>query len=122
MHRPVRTSDRGMPYLAVRYTERLAGRGRCRRLSWKQGRQLRLRQPRRSTAGSRPSSCPTGPWKDIDDFEIAVAEYIDRFNFRRLPGEIGLIPPVEWEDLHRSTTLPEQPAHRQFYASIKAGT
>ena len=39
-----------------------------------------------------------GPWKGIDDLEIAVAEYIDRFNHRRLHGELGLIPPAEHED------------------------
>jgi putative transposase len=63
-----------------------------------------------------------GPWKIIDDLEIAVAEYIDWFNFRRLHGEIGLIPPVEYEDLHRSTDLPEQAAQRQFPVSIEPGT
>lgn len=36
----------------------------------------------------------------IDDLDIAVAEYIDWFNHRRLHGEIGLIPPVELEDQH----------------------
>ena len=41
-----------------------------------------------------------GPWKSIDDLEIAVAEYIDWFNHRRLHGEIGLVPPVELEDGH----------------------
>ena len=39
-----------------------------------------------------------GPWKSIDDLEIAVAEYIDWFNHRRLHGEIGLVPPAEFED------------------------
>ena len=39
-----------------------------------------------------------GPGKDIDDFEIAVAEYVDWFNHRRLHVEIGLIPPTEHED------------------------
>ncbi|WP_369133794.1 IS3 family transposase [Modestobacter sp. I12A-02662] len=34
----------------------------------------------------------------MDDLEIAVAEYIDWFNHRRLHGEIGLIPPAEHED------------------------
>jgi len=62
-----------------------------------------------------------GPWKSIDDLEIAVAEYIHWFNFRRLHGEIGLIPPVEFEALHRSPTLPEQPAQRQFRVSIEPG-
>lgn len=41
-----------------------------------------------------------GPWKSIDDLEIAVAEYIDWFNHRRLHGEIGLIPPAELEDTY----------------------
>ena len=63
-----------------------------------------------------------GPWKNIDDVEIAVAEYIDWFNFRRLHGEIGLVPPVEYETQHHSTTLPEQPAQREITASIKPGT
>ncbi len=41
-----------------------------------------------------------GPWKNIDDLEITVAEYIDWFNHRRLHGEIGTIPPVEHENNH----------------------
>ena len=41
-----------------------------------------------------------GPWKNIDDLEIAVAEYIDWFNHRRLHGQIGLIPPAEHEDTY----------------------
>ena len=41
-----------------------------------------------------------GPWKGIDDLEIAVAEYIDWFNHRRLHSEIGLLPPAELEDHH----------------------
>ena len=52
-----------------------------------------------------------GPWKGIDDLEIAVAEYIDWFNHRRLHGEIGLVPPAEHEEhFHRhnpaATTVP----------------
>ena len=41
-----------------------------------------------------------GPWRCIDDLEIATAEYIDWFNHRRLHGEIGLIPPAEHETNH----------------------
>jgi len=118
----VHHSDRGVQYLAIRYTERLAEAGVV------------------ASVGSRGDSYDNalaeafnslfkaelvrnlGPWKNIDDLEIAVAEFIDWFNFRRLHGEIGLIPPVEYEALHRSTTLPEQQAQRQFHASIKPGT
>src|SRR5699024_1690696 len=39
-----------------------------------------------------------GPWKGLDEVEIAVAEYVDWLNHRRLHGEIGLVPPTELED------------------------
>ncbi|MEV2278996.1 IS3 family transposase [Nocardiopsis sp. NPDC049922] len=39
-----------------------------------------------------------GPWRNLDEVEIAVAEYVDWFNHRRLHGEIGLVPPAEFED------------------------
>ncbi len=42
----------------------------------------------------------SGPWRSIDDLEIAVAEYIDWFDHRRLHGEIGLAPPAELEAQH----------------------
>jgi transposase InsO family protein len=41
-----------------------------------------------------------GQWKDLDDLEIAVAEYVDRSNHRRLHGETGFVPPVEFEVEH----------------------
>jgi putative transposase len=59
-----------------------------------------------------------GPRKGIDDLEIAVAEYSDWFNHRRLNCEIGLIAPAEHEDdYHRhnpaattvATPVPEPP-------------
>ncbi|WP_375295860.1 IS3 family transposase [Gordonia westfalica] len=40
---------------------------------------------------------PRGGWGGVGEVEIAVAEYIDWFNHRRLHGEIGHIPPVEYE-------------------------
>jgi putative transposase len=118
----VHHSDRGVQYLAVRYTERLAEAGVV------------------ASVGSRGDSYDNamaeafnslfkaelvrnrGPWKSIDDLEIAVAEYIDWFNFRRLHGEIGLIPPVEYETLHRRTAPAQRPAERQFPVSIEPGT
>jgi putative transposase len=91
-------SDRGGQYLAIRYTQRLVEAGAV------------------ASVGSRGDSYDNalaeafnsllkaelvrnrGPWKTIDDLEIAVAEYIDWFNHRRLHGEIGLVPPAEYED------------------------
>ena len=77
-------SDRGVQYTAVRYSQRLAEEGAV------------------ASVGSRGDSYDLvetfnslfkaelirnkGPWRGIDDLEIAVAEYIDWFNHRRLHG------------------------------------
>lgn len=44
-----------------------------------------------------------GGWGGVGEVEIAVAEYIDWFNHRRLHGEIGHVPPVEYEAAYWST-------------------
>ena len=87
-------------YLALRYTQRLAEAGAVASVG--------------STGDSFDNALAEafnslfkaelvrnrGPWRSIDDLEIAVAEYIDWFNHRGLHGEIGLIPPVEHEQQH----------------------
>ncbi len=107
LDRLIHHSDRGVQYLAIRYSQRLADVGVV------------------ASVGSRGDSYDNalaeafnslfkaelirnkGPWKNIDDLEIAVAEYIDWFNHRRLHGEIGLVPPAELEDQHyRHNTVP----------------
>ena len=47
-----------------------------------------------------PVTRPKGGWKSVVDVEIAVAEYVDWFNHRRLYDEIWLIPPAEFEADH----------------------
>jgi putative transposase len=42
----------------------------------------------------------TGPWRGLDDLEMATVEYIDWYNNRRLHGELGHVPPAEHEALH----------------------
>ena len=44
-----------------------------------------------------------GPWRGLDDLEIATVEYIDWYNNRRLHGELGHLPPAEYEALHAMT-------------------
>ena len=98
----VHHSDKGVQYVAVRYTQRLAEAGAVASVG--------------STGDSYDNALAEafnslfkaelvrnrGPWKGIDDLEIATAEYIDWFNHRRLHGEIGLVPPAEYEnDLYR---------------------
>ena len=47
-----------------------------------------------------PVMRPKGGWKNGGDVESAVAEYVDWFNHRWLHGEIGLVPPAEFETHH----------------------
>ena len=48
-----------------------------------------------------------GPWRTLDDVEIATLEYVDWFNNRRLHTELGDIPPAEHEaTYYRQITPP----------------
>lgn len=108
-------SDKGVQYLAVRYTQRLAEAGAVASVG--------------STGDSYDNALAEafnslfkaelvrnkGPWAGIDDLEIATAEYIDWFNHRRLHGEIGTIPPAEYETNHYS----QNPATTTVEASVE---
>jgi putative transposase len=50
-----------------------------------------------------------GPWRTIDDVELATLEWIDWFNHRRLHGANYDLPPAEYEDLYYRR-LAETPA------------
>ena len=103
-------SDKGVQYVAIRYTERLAEAGAAASVG--------------STGDSYDNALAEafnslfkaelvrnrGPWKNIDDLEVATAEYIDWFNHRRLHGEIGMIPPVELEDTYHHNHPAPAPA------------
>lgn len=41
-----------------------------------------------------------GPWRNLEDVEIATLEYVDWFNNSRLHSELGDIPPAEHEANH----------------------
>jgi len=100
----VHHSDRGVQYLSVRYSERLADNDIV------------------ASVGSRGDSYDNalaeafnslykweliyrqGPWKGLDDVEYATMGYIDWFNHRRLHGEItddnSYTTPAEFEALY----------------------
>ncbi|WP_395367102.1 IS3 family transposase [Streptomyces sp. YH02] len=46
-----------------------------------------------------------GPWTGINDVEIAVAEYVEWFNQRRLHGDLDHVPPTEFEALHSTPAM-----------------
>lgn len=101
----VHHSDRGVQYLAVRYTERLAAAGAV------------------ASVGSRGDSYDNalaesfnglyktelihhaGPWRGLEDVEFATLAYVDWFNQRRLHGELGMVPPVEFERAYTEAAI-----------------
>ncbi len=95
--RLVHHSDRGVQYLAIRYTERLAEAGI---------------EP---SVGSRGDSYDNalaesviglfktevirrrGPWRSLEDVEFATLEWVAWWNTGRLLEPIGYVPPAEYE-------------------------
>lgn len=110
----VHHSDRGGQYLAIRYAERLAEAGAV------------------TSVGSRGDSYDNalaesfrglykaelirkdGPWRGLDDIEFATLNYVDWFNQRRLHGEIGMIPPAEFEASYYALPDPAAAAGNQL--------
>lgn len=109
----VHHSDRGGQYLAIRYTERLAEAGAV------------------PSVGSRGDSYDNalaesfnglykmelirhrGPWRGLDDVEHATLDYVDWFNHRRLHGELGMVPPSEFEASYYDSLTPAKVAVSQ---------
>jgi putative transposase len=93
----VHHSDRGVQYLAIRYTERLAEAEAV------------------SSVGSRGDSYdnalaesvnglykaelinPHGLWRSVEEVELATAGWVDWWNTRRLHSACGHVPPAEFE-------------------------
>ncbi|MFF7859174.1 integrase core domain-containing protein [Streptomyces sp. NPDC007904] len=40
---------------------------------------------------------PQRPWRTLSEVKLATAEWVDWYNHRRLHGEIGHVPPAEYE-------------------------
>ncbi len=101
----VHHSDRGVQYRAIRYTERLAEADAVASVgsrgdSYDNAMAEALNSLFKAECIRNPVMRPKGGWKNVGDVEIAVAEYVDWFNHRRLHGEIGHVPPAEFEVNH----------------------
>jgi putative transposase len=104
----VHHSDRGAQYLSIAYTERLAEAGALTSVG--------------SVGDSYDNAAAEsliglfktelirsrGPWKGLDDVELATLEWVDWFNHRRLHSYCSDVPPAEFEaTYYRQTAGPE---------------
>ena len=93
-------SDRGVQYVSIRYTERLADAGI---------------EPSVGRVGNSYDNAlaetiiglykteliyKEGPWHGLEQVELKTLDWVDWFNNRRLFEPIGNIPPVEYEALY----------------------
>ena len=115
-------SDAGSQYTSIRYTERLAEAGA---------------RPSIGSVGDSYDNAMAesviglfktelirrrGPWRGLDDVEIATLEWVDWFNNRRLFEAIGDIPPCRSRSqLLPSHTSPLRPFRWQNPASTEPG-
>jgi len=98
--RLIHHSDRGVQYLSIRYTERLAEAGI---------------EPSVSSKGDSYDNALAesviglfktevirrrGPWRSLEDVEFATLEWVWWFNHSRLLELIGYVPPAEYEEAY----------------------
>jgi putative transposase len=99
----VHHSDRGVQYRAIRYSQRLAEAGAVASVGSKGDSFDNAMAEAFNSLFKAELVRNKGPWRGLDDLEMATVEYIDWYNNRRLHGELGHVPPAEHEALHATT-------------------
>ena len=93
----VHHSDRGVQYLAIRYTERLAEEGAVASVGSKGDSFDNALAETVNGLYKTELISRRGPWRTMDQVELATAEWVQWWNERRLHGACADIPPVEFE-------------------------
>ena len=106
----VHHSDRGVQYLSIRYTERLAAEGAVTSVGSRGDSYDNAMAE--SIIGLYKSELITmrGPWRSVDDVELATLSWVHWWNTTRLHSAIGHLPPDEFEAAHYAHQLPTNPA------------
>jgi putative transposase len=110
-------SDRGVQYLSVRYSQRLADNDIVASVGSKGDSFDNAMAESFNGLYKWELIYPKGPWRGLDDVEFATLTYVDWFNHRRLHGEIepgpGFTTPAAFEAAHYRQTVPASPAGTQ---------
>lgn len=100
----VHHSDRGVQYLSVRYSERLAANDIVASVGSVGDSYDKAMAEAFNSLYKSELLYPEGSWRGLDDVEFVTLGYIDWFNHRRLHGEItddnSYVTPAEAEALY----------------------
>ena len=100
----VHHSDRGVQYLCVRYSERLADNDIVASVGSRGDSYDNAMAESFNSLYKWELIYPQGPWRSVEDVEFATLGYIDWFNHRRLHGEItddnSYLTPAEFEAVY----------------------
>jgi putative transposase len=100
-------SDAGSQYTAIRYTDRLADVDAVASIgSVGDSYDNAMAE---SVIGLYKTECVRheGPWRGVDDLELGTMNWVWWFNEIRLHGEIGYMPPVEFESNYYRQNTPQ---------------
>jgi putative transposase len=97
LDRLVHHSDRGVQYLAIRYTERLAEAGAVRSVGSKGDSYDNALAETTHGLYKAELINRRGPWRSAEHVELATAEWVDWWNQRRLHSAADNLPPAEFE-------------------------
>jgi putative transposase len=102
----VHHSDRGVQYLSIRCTERLAQIGAAASVGSRGDSYDNA--PAESVFGLYKAELITmqGPWRTVEDVELATLSWVYWWNTQRLHSAIGDIPPTEFETAHYDSVQP----------------
>lgn len=95
----VHHSDRGVQYLSIRYSERLAEAGVEPSVGSK-GDSYDNALAETTNGLYKTELIHRRSWPGIDDVEYATLEYVDWFNHRRLHTACDMTPPAEYEAMY----------------------
>jgi putative transposase len=106
----VHHSDAGTQYTSIRFGHRLADAGAVASIGTVGDSYDNAMAE--SVIGLYKTECVRheGPWRGVDDLELATLNWVWWFNQIRLHGEIGHVPPIEFEnDYYRQMNPQPQP-------------
>jgi len=103
----VHHSDRGVQYLSIRYTERLAVAGIERSVGSVGDAYDNALAETVNGLYKTEVIRRRGPWRNLDAVEYATLEWVEWYNHRRLLEPLGYVPPAEYEEAyHQGQSTP----------------